>query len=95
MPRIERHVPYPNPGAACLVLKLSAPANRVRVRVYSTAMNVVGQSDSGPYRRGWNRVPLPNAVVQAPHGVYFYVAEACGAEGCGPTAGPGKMFIGR
>lgn len=71
---------YPNPwgagSAARFALKLSGPAERVRLKIYTEALVAVGSVDLGGAMRGWNSFSLPVWVVGLPNGTYYYVISA-------------------
>jgi hypothetical protein len=55
---------------------LQGPADRIRLKVYSTAWVLVGVSDLAPSAKGWNYVTLPQALSTAPRGLYYFVVQA-------------------
>jgi hypothetical protein len=73
---IERAVPFPNPGPRSIAIQLAGPAQRVTLKVYTSAWVLVGAHESGPLAKGWVRLPLPEALSQAPWGLYYFAVQA-------------------
>jgi hypothetical protein len=71
---IEAVVPWPNPNPQAIAVKLSGPAERVTLKVYSVAWVLVGQTQSGSLAPGWANLDLP-AGVEA-KGLFYFVVQA-------------------
>ena len=76
---IEQHL-FPNPlGPAShgsFWVKLSGPADSVRLKVYTKALVAVGTVDLGAMAAGMNTVSLPSWLTGLPSGAYYYVVSA-------------------
>jgi hypothetical protein len=79
---IEENHCYPNPivaGSGSLprfAIKLSGPAEKVRLMVYTRALVAVGSVDLSSAAAGWTSVSLPSWVAGLPEGTYYYVVSA-------------------
>jgi hypothetical protein len=94
IPAVERILPWPNPGCAALRVKLSAPAERIRVKVWTKALMLVAAGESGPAPQGWSWVPMPRDFIKDPSsGLYFITVDAWGGGGKSADAPAAKAFI--
>jgi hypothetical protein len=71
---IEAAVPWPNPNPQAIAVKLSGPAERVTLKVYSVAWVLVGQTQSGPLAPGWANLDLPAGL--GAKGLFYFVVQA-------------------
>ena len=72
-PRILKAVPLPNPGPTELRIQLSAPADRLELRVYSPGYTLVGAwTLQGSWPQGWGQALLPASLLaKLPEGVSY------------------------
>lgn len=70
--------PFPNPviGSGSLKVQLLAPVDALSIKVYTLAMVMVAQIQSGPLPGNWVNIALPADVLGQPAGTYFYVVTA-------------------
>ena len=73
---VDSAVALPDPDPVWLKVKLSGPADRVRLRIFSQAYVLVGTYESGPLPGGWDQLPLAAAAVGLPNGLYFVMVDA-------------------
>ena len=70
-------------------MDLSAPADKVEVRVYSVALALIAVADSGPVQAGWVEVSLPAVwAATLPNGLYYVRATATS----GSRSAPSKSY---
>jgi hypothetical protein len=63
---------WPNPNPRKIRVKMDGSCERLRVRIYSRAWVLLGESEgAGPDRAGWSSVDLPN-LSEVAAGTYFY-----------------------
>jgi hypothetical protein len=74
---MDRGVPLPDPDPQALMVQLEGPADSVQLTLYSVAYARVDSASSGPWPRGWARVPLPAAFLASHRaGVYYWMLQA-------------------
>lgn len=91
--RVVQMQPVPNPNPRALYFYLSAPADQVRLRVWSPAMVLMyEQGADGPWSAGWQSLTFRHPDWDAlPDGLLFYSLDATqGAKKSLPRA-PGRM----
>ena len=78
MPRLLRCVPLPNPDPAELRLQLSAPADRLELRIYSPGYTLIGAWIlQGAWPKGWGKALLPSSLLaRLPEGVSYLRIKA-------------------
>ena len=87
-------LPFPNPNPKVLAVLLNGSADRIDVKIYTTAFVMVGASGAGPFPSGWAQVPLPTAWLEsAPNGRYYLRATATRGSAVSPAVKPAKAFM--
>ena len=76
-PRILDLQPVPQPDPRCMAIQLSAPADGLRLRLWTKSMALVATLSHGAAPAGWQTVAFPGGFFQGlPNGTYFVTAEA-------------------
>jgi hypothetical protein len=92
--RLDQVLAYPDPDPQALGLKLEGPADRVEVRIYTTALTRVLTVMGGPCSAGWAQVPLPAGWSRGlPRGVYYARVLAYRGAAVSPPARPARLVL--
>jgi hypothetical protein len=91
-PLIEALLPVPNPNPAFVALRLSLPAHKVRLRLYSRAMTAVWEAELGPLAQGWHQARLPAGMAHA-QGTYFLQAAVMNSDGKPASRATAKLML--
>jgi hypothetical protein len=86
--------PFPNPNPRCVSVLLSADADSLELKVYTTAMQAIGTCKHGPALAGWVQVSLPVEMkAGGSAGLYYYsvTAQRNGSTAKAPHSG--KLII--
>ena len=88
-PRILKVVPLPNPGPGELRLQLSAPADRLELRIYSTGYTLIGAwTLQGSWPQGWGQALLPSSLLaKLPEGLSYLRIRASRGTASGAWVG--------
>ena len=55
-----------------VAVKLAGPADRLELRVWSVGLRLLGEYTLPQAQAGWNRVPLPAAILAGASGTFYY-----------------------
>lgn len=73
---IEAAVAWPNPGSKAILFKLSGPADRMVLRLYTPAWVKVLEWNGGTWGAGWNRLELESSEASLPTGLLYARLQA-------------------
>jgi len=83
---------WPNPNPSSIAVRLGAPADRVELCIFTTALTQVSQGVSGPTPAGWVQVPIPADWQGAPNGLYYARVMAYSGSSAFRSIKPAKLF---